>query len=588
MGLDGIFLRAVALELKAIENFKVQKIIQPSSYEVVISFRGFGESKSLLISASASAPKIHFTNNSFSGCDKVFPFGIILKNRLRSAKLVKVYQEGLDRIIYLEFGSVDEIGQLQHFVLSVELFSRYSNIILYNKSSLKIEDAVKRVNIDSFTTRPVLPKLSFIKLASQEKLDISKEDGLLIFRKIFEFGEKSLSEAFLGCLQGVSKFVATVLGSKFEGVPVCSLNENARAFVFDVILRLKSMLQHGSFDFVAVLKEGKLKDFTFFDVSKFCSSFEVKKFGSASEVLDFFYEERAFVERQSKREDSIVKYLKREITKAVAKLKAREEDLVASNERKLYKKYGDLLSANMYRVKKGQKYIEVEDFYNNCAPLRLTLNPKYDASWNVQNYYKQYKKSKVAIEKLELLISQVKKDLNFLKSELGFVLRCKNEEDLNEIVAELNYEGFSFNFKKSKNVCTSKKASLEGCSFLKFKSTDGFYFYCGKNNKQNEVLTLKKAKKNDIWLHVSNMTGSHVVIFSNGKEVPESSLYQAALAAAYYSEARENSNVAVWYTLIKNVGKPKGMPIGMVTFKNCSTIVVAQDIDFLKSLQVDG
>ena len=175
--------------------------------------------------------------------------------------------------------------------------------------------------------------------------------------------------------------------------------------------------------------------------------------------------------------------------------------------------------------------------------------------------------------------------MNFLKSELGFVLRCKNEEDLNEIVAELNYEGFGFKFKK-RRVCVSKKSALEDYNFLKFKSTDGFYFYCGRNNKQNDVLTLKKAKKNDMWLHVSDMTGSHVVIFSNGKELPKSSLYQAALAAAYYSEARESRNVSVWYTLIKNISKPKGMRTGMVTFKNCSTITVTQDIDFLKSLQV--
>ena len=585
MGLDGIFLRAVALELKAIENFKVQKIIQPSSYEVVVNFRGFGENKNLLISASSSAPKIHFTNNSFSGCDKVFPFGIILKSRLKSAKLVKVYQEGLDRILYLEFSSVDEIGQPQNFVLSVELFSRYSNVILYNKDSLKIEDSVKRVNIDSFTARPVLPKLNFIKLLPQEKLDISEEDGLYIFKNIFEFGEKSMKEALLSCLQGMSKFVANVLGSRFEGQPVGSLNEDARAFVFDIILRLKSMLKHGSFDFVAVLDGGRLKDFTFFDVSKFCNSFEVKRFDSASELLDFFYEERAFIERQSKREDSVVKYLKKEIAKATAKLKAREEDLAEAEKRKLYKNYGDLLSANMYRVKKGQQHIELEDFYNNCEPLCLELNPKYDVSWNVQHYYRQYKKSKVAIEKLEILISQVKKDLNFLKSELGFVLRCKNEEDLNEIVAELNYEGFGFKFKK-RRVCVSKKSALEDYNFLKFKSTDGFYFYCGRNNKQNDVLTLKKAKKNDMWLHVSDMTGSHVVIFSNGKELPKSSLYQAALAAAYYSEARESRNVSVWYTLIKNISKPKGMRTGMVTFKNCSTITVTQDIDFLKSLQV--
>lgn len=444
MGLDGIFLRGVKNELENFKNARVFKIKQISNYEILITLKKERKIKNLLICVSASIAKIHFTKNLKKTQTKNFNFETLLKNRLKSSWLVEVKQEGLDRIIYLEFKAKDEIGEEKNYVMCVELFSRYSNIIFYNKDTLKIEDAIKRVSIDSFSKRPVLPKLTMTFLKEQEKINILNFEVLDVVRKILACEELNLKQALVFCLQGISGFVAEIFCSNFKETKIKNFSEDEKVELFNLILFLKNVIENFNFEFVVVFKDGMPKDFTYFNVSKFFNGFSVKKFNTASELLDFYYEEKSFLERQKQKKDGIFKKLQTEILKVKNKIKAREKDLQEAEKKQDFKEKADLLACNVHLFKKGQKEVFVRNFYGDGEKVCLKLNPKYDAHENVKDYYKQYKKAKIAIEKLKILLEKDRENLNFLEEEFGFVKRCTNEEDLLEIVKELEEENIVF------------------------------------------------------------------------------------------------------------------------------------------------
>lgn len=581
MGLDGIFLRGIKNELENFKNARVLKITQISSYELLMVLKKGRETRNLLICVSASNAKINFTKSLKKVQSKNFNFETLLKNRLRSSWFVEVKQEGLDRIIYLEFKALDEIGEEKNYVICVELFARYGNIIFYNKDTLKIEDAIKRVSLDSFSKRPVLPKLEMSFLKEQEKINILNFEVLDVVNKILSFSGLTLKKALVSCLQGVSGFVAEIFSSNFKETKIEKFGEEEKVKLFNLILFLKEVITNKNFEYFVVFKEGMPKDFTYFNVTKFldCS---FKRFNTASELLDFFYEEKSFLERQKQNKNSIFKKLQAEILKLKNKIKAREEDLENAKKKRDFKQKADLLACNVHLLKKGQKEVFVKNFYGDGEEVCLKLNPKYDAFQNVKNYYKQYKKAKIAKEKLEKLLEKDRETLNFLEEEFGFVKRCTNEEDLLEIVKELEEENIIF----FKNVAKKKTKKEENESFLEFKSSDGFIIYCGKNSKQNMELTFKIANKQDIWFHASNHSGSHVVLKTHGKDVSKTAIKEAAMVAAYYSNARDEKNVDVWYTSIKNVSRKKGFKTGMVNFKNNETINVEPNSLFVQNLKI--
>ena len=501
MGLDGAFLRAVVLELKDFVGAKVYKISQISSYELVFVLKKSKQTKNLIISISSSNPCIYFTKQGKSKIDeKKYVFETLIRSRMRSSWLFDVVQDGLDRVLKLHFKAKTEIGDEKDYIVYVEFFSRYSNIILYDLNTLKIEDSFKRVSLDSFVDRPVLPKLKMTFLKKQDKINILKIDSLEVVKKILGYKENTLKEVILKTLEGFSGFVADVVSFPFKDILIKDFSSQQRAYLYEIILFFKKILEKGDFEFVAVFLDGKLKDFTFFDVTKFSYLFSIKKFESVGELLKFYYEEKAFLERETKKKNGIVRFLKKEILKAQKKIKAREQDFKNATLKEDYKKYGDLLAANVYKLKKGQEKIVVEDYYDSNKPIEIKLNPKFSSSENIKFYYRSYKKANIAKESLKTLLEEARKDLEFLQNEYQFVKRCTNEEDLLNIIEELNEENFRFDVNIKRDVKKNKEDL-----FLRFKTTDGFQFFCGKNSKANDILTLKKAKKDDYWFHISDL-----------------------------------------------------------------------------------
>ncbi len=587
MGLDGIFLRGVLKELKEMKGARVEKIFQISNYEIVFLLKKFKIKKNLLISVSANAPKIHFTNKHYKDVAYNSCFIMLLKSRLKSKILSDIVQKGLDRVLELQFEGYDDIGEKKNYTLAVELILRYSNIILFDKDTLKIEDAIKRISLNLFSKRPILPKLKFIALEKQEKINILKEDTLDVVNKLLSMTESSLKEAMMRNLQGIGKFVANILTLRFSDKKIKNFSTSDKEALFQIISDLKKIVLEEKFEFVAVFEEGQLKEYSFFNILKYTDKYTIKRFSNAGELLDFFYFEKSFLERKTQTKNSIIKFLKNEITKTKNKIKAREKDFEEIKEKSKYKKFADLLKANIYRVKQGQSQVVVQD-YENGEQICLPLNSKLSGPENLQNYYKTYKKSQIAKEKLEILIEEAKQELIFLRDEFGFLTRCTNEKDFLDIVDELKEQNYNFNLKVKNKSKNSAKTRSEEMVFLKFKTTDGFSFCCGKNNKQNEILTFKKAKGNDIWFHVSDFSGSHVVLFTNNKKATDNAIVEAATVAAYYSSAQNEKKVDVWYTLIKNVSKIKGAKPGMVNFKNYKTINVYSNFELVQNLKEEG
>lgn len=583
MGLDGLFLKAVEAEIALFKGARVEKIFQISSYEIVFVLKKFKQTKNLIVSAGSSVAKMHFTKNVLKNFSKSYFFETLLKSKLKRSWLLDVKQKGLDRVFSLKFKAKDEIGEEKNFVVCAEFLPRYSNIIFYEEKTLKILDAIKKISLDSYEKRPVLPKLKFVPLKCSKRLNLLEKDPLELLKAILNQKSLTLKDAILKTLEGFGTFTANVLSFKFKNKLVSCFSEKEKELLFEIFVFLQNIFKEKNFEFVAVFKEGVLKEFSFFNVTGFCENYSVKKFKSSQELLDFFYKEKDFLQRQLKTKNSVFKILKNEILKTKNTIKKREQELKKANEKKNYKEYADLLSANIFKIKKGQKEIEVEDFYNSNKKICLSLNPKYSAAKNVQNYYKTYKKAKTAKAKLKDLLKEAKSNLEFLKQEFSFLKGCTTTQEMQLILEEIKQEIKNFNFIKQKPV---KKQLEKELPFLKFKSSDGFLIFCGRNSKQNELLTVKKATKDDVWFHIKDLSGAHVVVFSNNKKISQTAILQAATIAAYFSDAKDEKKADVWYTLIRNVKKEKGLKLGMVNFKNVKTINVLVNFELVENLKL--
>ena len=587
MALDGIFLRSIKNELCGYIGSRIDRIYQPLPHEIVIFLRNPRKNVKLLICADSNCARIHLTQKTLKNPQNPPMFCLLLRKRLGNGRLNSVSQSGLDRVISLEFETKSEIGDVVKYVLSVEIMGRHSNIILYDKKSGVIVDAIKRVSESMSRVRPVLPKIKYEPVLSKAKLNILENDPACVVGKVCENKGCFLDKALLLTIEGVSPLISRELSLNMQEKFVESFDILDKTAIFDRIRKLINLIKSNEFKYVALIEKNMPKEFSFIDITQYGDFYSKKFFESPSELLDFFYSQKDYIQKISQRSSNIVRYLENKIQRLKKTLNVRVEELYRVSDKDEYKKYGDLLSANINNIHRGQKVVEVENFYDSNKPVKLKLDPEKSPVQNIQKYYKIYKKAKSAQKKLKELIENSRNELEFLESELDLVLRSYNEDELGEIIRELNQENYylkesgkGLDLKKNKN--KSKKPNP-----LKFMSSDGFVILCGKNNKQNDYLTTKKADKNDIWLHTHNIHGSHVVIFSDGRLVSEKTLEEAAIIAAYNSKGRDGSKIPVDYTLIKNVHKPNGAKPGMVIFDKYKTVFVDPDSELVEKLLID-
>lgn len=581
MALDGAFLFAVKNELKPLIGGRIEKIHQPSREEVIISIRTRQGSKKLYISANAGSARIHITEKNVDNPQTPPMFCMLLRKRLGNGKLLDIRQDGLERILFLDFECVNELGDVVVITLACEIMGRCSNLIIISNG--KIVDSIKRVDSEMSRERMVLPAMSYTLPPKSDRLNFLSSDPEQIVMKLRENGSAELSKALIRVFEGISPVLAREWtffagrGTHLDG----NVDGDSLDRLLFVIKRTREQILNGECCFtVASTKEGMLKDFSFIRLSQFGNLMYTKEIPTACELLDYFYSERDNAVRTKQRANDLFRLLVNLTERTSRRIAVQREELSACADREYYRLCGDLISANMYRIKKGDSTAVVENFYDeNCPAIEIKLDVRNPPSQNAQHYYSEYKKAVTAEKKLAEQIGRGEEELQYLDSVFDSLTRATSENDIIQLRLELREQGYI----KSATGRTKPPKALPP---IEYRSSDGFTILVGRNNCQNDKLSLKFAEKTDIWLHTQSITGSHVIIVTDGVTPPDRTLEEASVIASVNSKGRESNLVPVDYCLARYVKKPSGAKPGKVIFTNYKTVFVKPDLELEKSLRV--
>ncbi len=571
MALDGAFLNNVKRELGILIGGRIDKISQPSREEIVIAFRTRGGNEKLLFSAAAGSARVNITKAAIEN-PKVPPmFCMLMRKHLGGGRLLDIRQDGLERILYFDFEAMNELGDMVKITLAAEIMGRCSNLVIINADG-KIIDSIKRVDAEMSRERMVLPGMSYTCPPRDDRLDFRTCTAYDIVKAAEPLPEADLAKTLIKIFEGLSPIVARewVYYAAQGGDAVKSdlKGELLERLTFAVQQTAREC-DEGKCTYTVVKDgDGMLKDFSFMPVYQYGGLMTTREFDSACELLDYFYTERDSVSRMKQRSQDMYRLLQSTSERIARRLTNQREELKISAERDKLKLYGDLISANLYRVEKGMGSVTVENFYDeSCPQVEIKLDKRLTPSQNMQHYYGEYRKADTAEKILTQQIAKGEEELSYIDSVFDALTRAKGEDEVNELRLELAEQGY---IRSSKLKGKPPKAHPP----LEFKSPEGFTILIGRNNKQNDMLTTKLADKTDIWLHTKDITGSHVIIRAEGKTVPDETVVYAARLAAFHSKAKNSSQVPVDYVPVKLVKKPAGAKPGMVIFTGNRTLYV--------------
>lgn len=556
MALDGIFLYHLKNEIAqfAIDS-RVDKIHQPSKDEIIINLRSRQGSKKLLLSCNADAARIHFTEFPPENPAKPPMFCLLLRKRLAGAWVTDIEQDNLERILKINFSGTDELGDKTNYSLIIEIMGKYSNIIFVGKDG-KIIDSMKRVDENKSHIREVLPGVTYVAPPKQDKLNIFTDDIEKIREKIAQ-SRKGMYKAVMEAIKGISPIIC-------------------REFEYGLTLdEFKKQAQNPT---PTVVFTDAPKDFAFIDIKQYDNLATINHYDTFSQLLDYFYYERVRLMRIKARSADLFKTVTTLQERAVRKAINRTQELEDCKDKETYKLFGDLIAANMYRLEKGVPYYDLENYYDNNKIVRIPADIMLTPSQNSQKYYKEYRKKQVAESKLNEFINEANDEANYFESVIDSLSRAETDGEITAIKAELASQGY---IKKGND----KKKEQKSLKPMHFKTCDGFDVYVGRNNIMNDKLTMKTAKNYDTWFHVQSAAGSHVICETSGNQISDWAIHDCAVIAAYFSKARESSNVAVDYTLVKNVRKPNGAKPGFVVYDPYKTEFATPTIDEVESLK---
>ncbi|MCD8187596.1 MAG: NFACT family protein [Ruminococcus sp.] len=583
MALDGAFLYAVKSELLPLVGGRVEKIHQPSREEVIISIRTRQGSRKIFISANAGSARVHITEKAVDNPQTPPMFCMLLRKHLGSGKLIDVRQDGLERILFLDFECVNELGDVVTVTLVCEIMGRCSNLIIINNEG-KILDSIKRVDEEMSRERMVLPGMKYTFPPRRERLSFLSCEPDQIAEALESSAPMELSKALIRIFEGISPALArewTFFAGRGAYLESDKLNEDQLSRLLFTVKSTKEQLTEGKCCFTAASdKDGVLKDFSFIRLSQFGTLMYTKELASASELLDYFYFERDRAARTKQRANDLFKLLMNLTERTSRRISVQREELSACADKDRFKLYGDLISANMYRIQKGNSSVEAENFYDeNCPQIEIKLDVRKTPSQNAQHYYSEYKKAVTAERKLAEQIEKGEEELQYLDSVFDALTRAVSENDIIQLRLELQEQGYI-------RSGVRKGKPPKALPPVEYKSSDGFTILVGRNNHQNDQLTLKFAEKNDMWLHTQSITGSHVLILTDGAVPPDRTIEEAAVIAAVNSRGKDSNLVPVDYCLARYVKKPSGAKPGKVIFTNYSTAFVKPDIELEQGLRV--
>lgn len=571
MALDGITLSMLKNEIsEKLIGARVDKIHQPSKEELVIALRWNGGNGKLLISASASGPRIHFTESSVDNPKNPPMFCMLMRKHLSGAKLVEIEQFGLERMLHISFSTYNEFGDPVIIKLVVEIMGRHSNIMLIGPDG-RIIDAIKRVTADMSSVRQVMPGMTYVFPPAQNKLNTLDIDCMELASRLKNGRDIPLSKALMENLDGVSPIVCREISEIVTGgfdTKAHDLTNDDFEKLASCLEKISESIKNGNADPYMVIEEnGHPLDFTFIKVSQYGDATEVRKFGSFSEMLDKFYSKRSGADRMKQRSNDLFKFVTNLADRISRKLDVQRQELARSTERDILRVKGELIHANLWMIEKGMTSVVLENYYDNCKPVEVKLDPRLTPNQNAQHYFSEYRKADTAERMLKKFIEKGEAELSYIESVFDLLSRARTDDEVVAIREELVSQGYLKNHRKN----NQKPVKLAPKEYI---SSDGFRILCGRNNIQNDKLTFKDSRKNDIWLHTQKIHGSHTVIVTEGREVPETTIQQAAIVAAYNSKARESSLVPVDYTEIRNVKKPSGSAPGKAVYEHYKTAYV--------------
>jgi len=582
MPLDAICLQAVVKELKPqLLGLRIDKVQQPARDQVILLLRG---NKRLLLNAGAGAPRIQLTELTRENPAEPPMFCMLLRKHLVGARVADLVQPQLERMVRMELDITDDFGQPGKRTLVLEAMGRRSNLILLDGEE-RIIDCLRRVDTDMSSRRQILPGLYYEPPAPVGRLPVTEETEEGFREKLAaEAPEGKLDSFLLDNYFGISPLMARELVFRTTGetdsrIPMLTPEKKTR--FWEEISNFSNDVKEERFTPILLKQNGEGADFFCCPITQYGTLMEMERCESFSQMLDDFYERRERKERAKQRGTELLRTVTTARDRLRRKLAMQEKDYAATQDRDALRVFGDLITSNLYRMERGQSSLTCENYYDEaCAQVTVPLDPLLTPQQNAAKYYKRYTKAKTAEKYLREQMEIARRDLEYLESVLVELEQGETEQDFLDIRGELKDTGFLRSQGKG------KKERQRTAKPREFRTAGGFRVLVGRNNRQNDQLTLKDADHRDLWLHTQKIHGSHVILVTDGRTPGDDDIVEAAKIAAYYSQARESGNIPVDYTPVKYVKKPVGARPGMVIYNTCKTVNVTPEEASVVQLRV--
>lgn len=584
MSLDGSVCACLVYELNnKLVNGKIDKIYQPSKDEILINIRASRIKYKLLLSASGNYPRVHLTENIIDNPSNPPAFCMLLRKHLEGSILNQITQYKMDRIIKFDFSSKDELGLLEDKSLILEIMGKYSNIILVNKDS-KILDSLKRINFNKSRVREIVPGAIYNPIDISKGLD-PRDEYDLKSRILNADKNLNLKRFLMNTYTGISPQMVMEVSYR-SGIDMdrafLSYSENDINMIEKSFYEIFESIKKCKFQPIKILKNEKFSDFYSIDL-KFYNDNEKIIVSSINELLDEFYAHKQVDNRINSLTSNYQKIIRLSIKRTKRKLEFQAQELNEALDRDRYKVYADLISSNFHNIKPGDKTLRCSNYYDNMNEIEIPLDIKLNAQQNANIYYKKYSKLKKAAGILYKQIEDDKALISYLESLLLNISLMESLDDIEDLKEEMQNQGLIKNNKR--NLKNKSKSNTK--NFLEFEM-DGYNIFLGKNNKQNDYLTLKFANKDDYWFHVKEGPGSHVILKNKGDNPPIDVLNACAALAAKYSSFGDSNNVLVDYTKRINIKRHPSNKLGLVIYQDFSTINIKSTNEFLQKLVKKG
>lgn len=573
MPLDAMTLSALKDELtRKLLGARIDKVQQPEKDMLILSLRSQGENLRLLISAGTGSARVHFTNAEFENPAEPPMFCMLMRKHLVGGRITSVIQPDYERMLIIGLTGRDELGISSDKKLIVEMIGRSSNVILTGDDG-RIIDCMRRADFAGDALRRMLPGMIYRLPPKQEKtpfFSASSEErrGMVPPDDCGTEIDKWLLNSFSGLSPLICRELAFRCGGSFDNLPA------AMDALCDTVSRK-------DFEPVLILRDGSPADFSFMRISQFGTAVQTEIFPDFSALLDAFYSRRDREQQQRRRSRELMRSVKNLRDRLERKIGEQKQELLRTKDKENIRKTAELVTANIYRMKKGDSTLVCQDYYSEgCPEMTIKLDPLKSPQKNAAALYKQYNKMKGAQEHLSVFVEQGERELEYLNSVLDELERAETEQDLADIRRELTAQGYIRPQKGAKPQRGRAQAPL------RFATSDGHEILVGRSNVQNDELTTKTARRTDYWFHTQKVHGSHVILRCEGEEPSEESIAEAAAVAAFYSQARGGGKTAVDYTMVRFVRKPSGALPGKVIYTDYRTVMTDGDEALVERMKV--